>query len=224
MGYDHMNSIVLKALIDDHEVYHSDLQMDRFIVGKSGGTDFGMYKQALRELHKRYRGLKELYYNRDKLTVEIDEMDDGKNVPMEQYAARLHAIEINRKRMGMEDLNLNILHTEREFKRFFAQAVALKERVGELTPETRAKLDLDMWVHRAKEGAAFDLLVNGRIGPGTMEMVHSLPPTAKRELLITLKSEQKQKELVKWYEGFDAAVPEIAEIEEQSIAGLLEHK
>jgi hypothetical protein len=48
----------LKAMLDDHQKYHSNLQIDRFIIYKSGVTPYGMYKQALRELYSRYESMK----------------------------------------------------------------------------------------------------------------------------------------------------------------------
>ena len=54
-----METVSLDDLFADHQGSHSNFQMDNFITIRSGGTAYGQYKQSLRELHKRWRGLKE---------------------------------------------------------------------------------------------------------------------------------------------------------------------
>ena len=49
----------LQDLLQDHQLFHSQFQQDYFITLKAGGTLYGQYKQALRELYKRFRGLRE---------------------------------------------------------------------------------------------------------------------------------------------------------------------
>src|SRR5579863_2272034 len=67
--------IELSDLLTDHQEFHSDLQMDSFITARSGGTLYGCYKQALRELATRVRALRERYFGRRLLLLEIEEHD-----------------------------------------------------------------------------------------------------------------------------------------------------
>ena len=97
----------------------------------------------------------------------------------------------------MEDLDKNIQDTEREFKRFYQQAVALKEIIGELTPQKRALLDIDMWEFKIKEMAAIDWISTSRLGNNTIEMLMAFPSDRRIGLLSEIKD---QSTLIGWYE------------------------
>ena len=45
--------MTISELLVDHQEFHSDLQMESFITLRAGGTLYGCYKQALRELSTR---------------------------------------------------------------------------------------------------------------------------------------------------------------------------
>jgi len=63
----------------------------------------------------------------------------------------------------------------------------LKEQVGELTPERRAELDLDMWMHNIKMIAISDYFSTGRLSGNLIEIVLSLPADIRKKLLPELK-------------------------------------
>jgi len=198
----------LQALLQDHQLYHSMFQQDYFITARSGGpTAYGQYKQALRELHKRYRGLKELYAARELLKVDIDELAESE--PATRFELRRKDINLAQKVMQMEDLEHNIRDTEREFKRFYQQAMALKAQVGELTDERREQLDREMWQAKMQEMAALDLATTGRLGTNTYELIASAPLDMRREVLHMCANPAT---LVEWFENKDAiplALPEV---------------
>ena len=177
-----MNAQSLNALLADHQIYHSDLQMDAFITGKSGGTPYGEYKQALRELTSRYRTLKDLYASRELL----------------ELATRKAEIELTQKRLAAQDLEATIADTCREFARFYKQAETLKDDVGELTPERRNELDVAMWVHRVKCMAALDVLTAHMPSRSTVELIAALPPDSRREVMHAIND---PKSLVAWFEA-----------------------
>jgi len=175
-----MNDLV--SLLDDHQRYHSDFQIDHFIIARSGGTKYGMYKQALRELDKRTRALRSLYANK-----RPDPADE-----FEAYDA--------------DDRGRVIADTEREFLRFYAIASALKREIGELTPERRRELDEDMWRHRLKSLAAVELLCEGRVGRNTLEFIMATPKRWRNSLVEEIRDHAG---LMKWFNEFEAVLPEI---------------
>jgi len=191
----------LQELFEDHQMYHSEFQQDYFITSKSGGTPYGMYKQALRELHKRYRGLKGLYAEKELLQVDIDELAVKKTC--DQFDQRRNKIKHTQKIMSMEEMDKNISETEREFKRFYQQAVVLKEQIGELTEVKRRKLDEEMWLYKFKERIAIDFLSLGRVQHNTLENIMCLPMERRRKLLYFVR-EEHQEELILWYENKQA--------------------
>lgn len=198
----------LQKLLNDHQIYHSDFQMDNFITIRSGETQYGQYKQALRELFKRYRGLKELYAGRELLQVDIDELNE--KYSDNNFEKRRTNINLVKHRMDMEDLERNIEHTEREFKRFYAQANALKKEIGELTSEKQNELDQEMWLHKLKSMVSIDYLTKGRIGENAIAFIMSLSKDLRIPLLAEIKNHD---ELIKWFENYDQPLPEL-QIEE----------
>lgn len=194
----------LQDLLNDHQLYHSEFQQDYFITSRAGGTLYGQYKQALRELYKRTRGLRETTCDHSKLNVEINKLKDQlENLKYENdYDKQLDEIELKRKQMLLEESERVVKETKREFERFYKQAAVLKKKItdkyGELTSETRKKLDEDLWFYRLKEMVTVDHAVSGRIGRSAYEFIMASPPEFKCRLLKEVSDYPKLK---KWYES-----------------------
>ena len=139
----------LNDLLADHQLYHSEFQQDYLITARAGGTTYGQYKQALRELFKRKRGLEELYSERELLIIDIEELEA--TTSDNEFDQGRNDVKFKQKRGHLYDMDKNVADTEREFKRFYQQAVALKGVIGELTEERRRELDEDMWRYKIKE-------------------------------------------------------------------------
>lgn len=212
-----MDLVKLRKLLKDHQIYHSDFQMDNFITIRSGETQYGQYKQALRELFKRYRGLKELYIAKELLQVDIDESETQHHCKL-GFTQQRAGINFAKHRMDMEDLERNIEHTEREFKRFYAQANALKKEIGELTHEKQNKLDQEMWLHKLKSMVAIDYLTKGRISENAIAFIMSLSKDLRIPLLAEIKNHDK---LIAWFENYDQPLPDLQIEENINIQKLL---
>lgn len=207
----------LQDLLQDHRLYHSEFQQDYFITTRSGGTLYGQYKQALRELYKRFRGLKGLYHERDMAQVDIDELKSGfLNKKYSGFEYRRKTLELNKKELDMIEMEKNVEDTEREFKRFYQQCVSLKktleEKHGELTEELRNQLDKEMWIHKLKEICAVDFISTGRLKNTTVELINSIPVEDRKELLQLVNNNSGHTELIEWYDNKDEKF-EIKEIE-----------
>ena len=183
--------------------------MDNFITVRAGETQYGQYKQALRELFKRYRGLKEIYVARELLQVDIDELKHKHSKT--DFEIRRTKINLVKYRMDMEDLERNIEHTEREFTRFYAQANALKKEIGAMTSKKQNQLDQDMWLHKLKSMVAIDYLTKGRIGENAIAFIMSLSKDLRIPLLAKIKNHD---ELISWFENYDQPLPDL-QIEEK---------
>lgn len=189
--------INLKELLDDHQTGMSDFQDDYLVTTRAGGTLYGQYKQSLRELYKRFRGLREITCDKEKLEVEIEEQEFIKDNDTDKFKQKYAAIEYKRKVMQLEESERSYKDTKREFVRFFKQAAFLKEQVGELTEEKRASLDEDMWKYKIKEMVCIDWITQGRMGNNTFEFLNACPTKMKCELLTTIRDKEK---LLNWYE------------------------
>ena len=97
---------------------------------------------------------------------------------------------ISHKKMMMEQLERNIYNCKREFTRFYQQAALLKEKIGDLTPEKRRRLDQDMWLYRVKEMIAIDFLQMGRMKNTTVEFLTVLPRDMRDNILRQIGTEE----------------------------------
>jgi hypothetical protein len=195
----------LDDLLKDHQLYHSDFQMDYFITVRSGGTTYGCYKQSLRELYKRHRGLRELLSTKQLILIDIDELQAKKE--QNEFEERRNRVKLQQKQEGMADLDRNIADTERELNRFYQQACALKKSLGTIDDEKRTKLDMDMWEHKLKAMAAIDFITKGRLDTNTVEFVNALPRAWRAKILAAIKDHDK---LIPWFEGQE--LPEIPKL------------
>ena len=196
---------MLKELLNDHQLGMSEFQDDYFVTVKSGGTLYGQYKQALRELYKRFRSLREIQCDYEKLQIEIEQYLDTYKNNKESFKGRLAFVEYKRSIMQLEELERLNKDTKREFKRFYKQGIYLKEQIGELTPQKRELLEKDMWLFKVKELICIDWVTNKNISRSTFELIHSLPQEMKSEITKVM---QNQNELLEWYETKDVHINE----------------
>jgi len=181
----------LRRLLDDHQMYHDDVQLESFILRQHGGTLWGCYKQALRELYKRYRGLKDIEGNRATLEAQLSTsglMDNQQAVARQQG------------RLQLEDLDRALADTQREAGWFFLVARQMKEQLGDITPEYRRELDRAYWHYKCSERAALDYLTLGGLSEQTISMVQYLPTDMRREVLAFV---QDRDEVVNWFGEYE---------------------
>ena len=200
----------LGDLLAHYQMFHSEFQQDNFITKRAGGTLYGQYKQALRELYGRIGGLRSDYYQYEKLLIEIEELKAkiaafDKPFKRKKYKFKIAKMQLQLKQkiMRVEEEHRTIVETEREFKRFYSQAVHLRElleeKYGELTSDVINRLDEDMWLFKTKEAIAIDLVSHGRLLNTTYEMLISLPDPMKKKVF----KEMKEGDLLAWYENVD---------------------
>ena len=188
----------LKQLLDDHQTGMSQFQDDFLVTTRAGGTLYGQYKQALRELYKRFRGLRELTSNRARLQIDIEELEFEIKTTT-GFPKKRKIIDRKEKIMLMEEANRVVKDTKREFMRVYQQAAYLKEKIGELTDEKRHQLDMKMWEFKIKEMAVIDWITSGRLRNSTFEFLHACPKDMKARLANAIKRENQNK-LVDWYD------------------------
>jgi len=186
------------SLLADLQRFHSNVQMDSFITIRNGGTVYGCYKQALAELDTRYRNLRDRYLDQEELELTRDEFLEKQD---NLHGVKLRRNEIRLKRIENQitDLELVIKDTEREFLRFYAQAAALKEYIGELTESRRDELELEFWVHSAKCRCAVDYISRGVLSEAVVTLVASLPQPARAGIMQELKDPQR---MIDWFNAY----------------------
>lgn len=133
----------INELLDDNQSLHSDLQIDRFIILANGLTEYGCYKQALRELHSRFHILLGHWLELEELR--LDEAD-----AVELAVDRRGQLSLAKIRLRIMGLESTASETRREFLRFLAHADHLKNIIGELTPEKRAEFEREYWIENIR--------------------------------------------------------------------------
>ncbi len=197
-------------LMADHQGNHSALQMDSFITARAGGTLYGCYKQALREIDTRIHALRSHYYERAKLPAQIRRL---KKRNTEEAVIRASFLN-----MRIGDVASHIADSEREFIRFYAQAIAIRsemESAGEIFPlseEARHRLDCEMWEHRLKTMAAGDLIAEGRIARVTIEFLVSTPREIRARLAAAFEPANRDN-LVGWFLNHEVPIPDGGKID-----------
>ena len=191
-------------LLDDHQTGMSDYQDDYLVTQRAGGTLYGQYKQALRELYRRIRGLRELICDREKLKAEIDELrynlfEKVAPADINLFTERKDRIEFRRKTAQLEEGERACSDCARELTRFYQQAKGLKKEIGAITPVRRRELEHAMWEYRAREMAALDLLSTGRVGKTAIDHACVLPDEARGRVLAEMFSGDEHKALLDWY-------------------------
>lgn len=193
----------LETLLGDHQTGMSDFQDDYFVTARAGGTTYGQYKQSLRELYKRFRGLRELVYGehgQKAMDIEVRKLEHKlENDDLDDFEREETELKLKHKYLISEENERSLNDTYREFMRFYQQAETLKERIGELTPERRRELEKDMWKYRVKEMAAIDYLQMGRLKNTTIEFLSCMPEEDRPELYELVFNPEGHQELINEY-------------------------
>lgn len=185
----------IQNLLKDHSPGHDEIQIDSFMVIQNGGTIWGCYKQALRELATRVKSLRTLWIRSERMNCKVLETSD--------YLDRLEA------EVELADLYENLTSLKKEAARIYLIADSLKSKIGDLTPEKVRELDEELWEHKIKSFIAQDLIDTGKISPKTREIVRALQAGLKERILAACHDSQA---LVDWYTDYEVEFPQIATI------------
>jgi len=172
----------VRDLLQDHLVFHDNVQMDHFITMMHGGTPYGDYKQALRELNKRFHGLRSNAIEVDLAKNDLDRFrTQAEGTELNRWDRREAHLKALQKVSELEDAEQVRKHMLREFARFYAQAATLKRVLGDINGNLE-QLQWDQWHYEINRRAALDLLVDGCVGKAVIEMVASLPKDKRVDL------------------------------------------
>lgn len=197
---------MIPSILADNQHFHSTWQIDNAITAKSGGTLYGCYRQACRETHKRWRGLRDQYYQ-----MRIAEMDLRDMLELEQDERQ--QLDTERKRLEMVEAQQVLRDSEREFLRFAGQALACRRALGladgETMPEDmRERLDGEFWEYQIMCLAAVDFITVGRLSKNVVELLVSTRGDTRQRLAREILDTQSHERLVSWYLSHEPELPE----------------
>lgn len=185
----------IENLLVDYQIYHSNLQIDHWIIYSNGVDPYGMYKQALRELHARYETLRSGILQSIKSKIEHDHLEEQARREKDKYAFALLCIEIMGKRVQVGEHDRRLSDTAREFLRFYHHAKRLKQQLGTIDPNSQDALDRASWKTRLRYMAAIDFFTTGRISSGTFRTLMSSPADIRDDVMHAM---QDQPALLEW--------------------------
>lgn len=190
----------LRELLNDHQIGMSKFQDDYFVTQKAGGTLYGQYKQALRELFSRFNILRDEFFNYEMKKVDVEKLrnDLETNKITNYYEKKKAELELWRQEIVLYEKSRQVDEIKREFFNFYRQAVHLKGLIGEITEERRNELEKDMFIWRTKASAAVDYIMTGRMSTETFSMITSFPKEIKYKLLEELKADNSEK-ISEWF-------------------------
>lgn len=180
-----INSEVLGSLLDDLQTCHSEYQIDHFILGKNGYTDYGTYRQALREFFSRCRTLSSTYLEMRECEITIEELSDPTmRYNLNKYECMRRDARLEERKVELTFLRRGIREREREWARFLGWCVQLKNKVGQIT----AQHDSEFWREKLLIDAALQMK-EGR--PISLPTIMSLEPDDRRYVMDALKDPRK---------------------------------
>lgn len=180
---------MLDELLADHRTGQDATQLGSFVLG--GRTPWGAYKQAVRELYKRIRGLRQMITDHDLLLIDVEEAQErATDLAVDDRDARRAVIELRSMRGRLEESERAIRDTKREAALFYRAASELKSELGEITEERRAELDREEWRWWHLKRAAIAKLATGRVDGTTLKNLCSLPIGEREEWLNIIKNDK----------------------------------
>jgi len=194
---------VLGNLLADHQMFHSEFQIENFILYESG-NHWAKYKQALKEIdHRRdtLHGLKD-----DLAIAQIDfKRLKGKRPMWGRGRREKYQIRLNQQVRSIKKLDATIKDICRELGIFIKIAVKLKkEKFSSLTQEQKRNLEAQMWREKIREMIAIDIFCLGRLDKPTISMIRSLPDQMRREIADEMER-KKLPDLITWIKFNDAS-------------------
>ena len=176
----------LDALLDDEQLFHSTYQLTHFIVGK-GGTPYGQYKQAVRELSQRVGALRGLFVRGKQMELRAKKlalaMSENPTCDEDRLKHEELHLEQSQETWNRCSLEQSIKDTYREFTVLFELAASLKEQIGTLTDEVREELEANQWKYNTQFHIAMDMISHGAVSKQTWSLIMSLASEDRAELI-----------------------------------------
>jgi hypothetical protein len=182
----------LNLLLDDHRPFHSEFQLENFIVSKSGhGNLFGQYKQVLRELDSRKRTLRDYDLQLRRFKAQHKVASDRFfriEVGITSGERELMGLEIEELENAISDLEATISDIRREQAFLLTLGMRLKGSIGDLDDDSRRELEREHRLHVLKFQIATEIVCHNAISPGIIETVCCLSPEDRAEVLTHLNA------------------------------------
>lgn len=189
--------------------------MDYFITSREGGTLYGCYHQALRELHNLVGAACAALESLELLAVDIRELENRES-PRCQILAKHKRRRAERIRHEYETC------TRGELRRFYGQVLAIRNALSEqgvtfpIDSETMDRLDREMWVHTLLCELTFQMnSPQGGPQAHTLKLIQALPDDMRKEVLSHIMRTDSAAHLLNWAMSYQCQLPEPVDIPDE---------
>lgn len=171
----------LSTMLDQRHLFHTDFQIDHFVIERAGISLWGMYVQALRELSVRLDSLRETFLMIRETEIDVEE-DQEALKDAESFRKRRIEIKLIRDRLKLESMNHSLRETRREFNRFASIALTLHDKLGDVTQKQMRELEVEHWTKKFANQISSELELTHTIGKSTLESLAVIPPEMKERV------------------------------------------
>lgn len=182
----------IKALLSEHQKYHSPFQIECFILDDhSGGTAYGFYRQCLREMKRRVRNIQLGLIETSRMERKKEELGSrARQIDLFGDPAYPGAIEdLAELQLSADEMALTLQEQWRELLLFYQHAVNTRKRLPqELTPEIRNQLDIQMWEGKIARRVELEKRTEGKLTMETQRMITHMPRESRKQLMNAMKA------------------------------------
>lgn len=165
----------LREDIDAIQQPRSNYAIEHFVVGQHVMPG-RQRMQAILELQIKLFNIQEAQLDVEKLQIEIEELEN--KTALDKYTKRLNAIEIQRKKLHIANIELSRKGAIREA----SALLAITDILPKYTYEEYQAEEMEYWPKRLTNQAEQDLQATGRIGQGNQEALRQAGYIAKGAL------------------------------------------
>jgi len=158
----------------DYERFHTEFQIEHFIIAGAGVSPYGEWKQIRRELAGRLAGLRGFRDSKIENALETERLEKSWRWTRRGRTRRF--VMLRKLEESRADMIAAERDTVREIRAFRTRLAELVDRLGDLTPERRAELESDFWFRKLRASVALEVLSSGRVAKNTLDAVVSCPP------------------------------------------------
>lgn len=202
----------LQTFLDDTQTAHCDLQIDRFITVRGGGTLFGCYHQACREISSRVVAVVEAETQLELTKIKRARFAIKARGCIDPLRRRFLRQKIKQARVGIIVARKQLSESRRELLRFYGLCCSLYVALGfdreRPSPERLNQLHEERWEHHARSAIASDVFIQGVPSKGTIELIQCLPPWMKKRIGEECLVPERRQRLVSWWLEYDPCLPE----------------
>lgn len=201
----------IQTFLDDTQTAHCDLQIDRFITVRGGGTLFGCYHQACREISSRVVAVAEASTQLEMNRIKRARYSTKVRGCVDPLRRRFLRQKIRQSRVGIIVARKQLSESRRELIRFYGLCCSLYVALGfdqqRPTPERLNQLHEERWEHHVRSAIASDVFCQGMPSKGTVELFQCLPPVMKKRIGEECLDPSKRQQVVSWWLEYEPNLP-----------------